>query len=363
MPNGSVGGAAAPAAGAPRAGVVGWDIGGVNTKVARVAGGRVLAAHAHPYEVQRAPAALGAVLRTLAEVVGVGPEDRHAVTMTAELSQMFRTKRDGVAFVLDAVAAALAGGATRVYAVDGRFLTLDAARMESLAVAASNWAATARLVARAHPDALLLDTGTTTTDVIPIVGGALVARGRTDPERLASGELVYTGAVRTPVEAIASHVPLGGELAGVSAEGFALAGDVHVWRGDLAPDDYSVAAPDGRPATREFAGERLARVVCADRELLDEPAVWAIADALAEAQAAAIEAAVRRVCARHPLLRRAVVTGVGAFLATRAARRAGLAVVSLAESIGDAAARCAPAAAVALLLDDDPAEGGRAEAG
>ena len=345
-------GAGASAAPAHGIGVVGWDIGGVNTKVARVAGGHVLAAHAHPYELQRAPTALGAVLRALAETVGASADDLHAVTMTAELSQFFRTKRDGVAFVLDAVLAALPSAAVCVYAVDGRFLDPRAARDAPLAVAASNWAATARLVARGYADALLLDTGTTTTDVVPIVGGALVARGRTDPERLASGELVYTGAVRTPAEAIVTHVPFGGALAGVSAEGFALSGDVHVWRGDLAPADYSVTAPDGRPPTREFAGERLARVVCADREILDEAGVSAIADAVAAAQVAQVAAAVGRVCARHPSLRRAVVTGVGAFIGARAARAAGLDVVSLADSLGEDAARCAPAAAVALLLAD-----------
>ncbi|HEY0776748.1 MAG TPA: hydantoinase/oxoprolinase family protein [Gemmatirosa sp.] len=346
MPN------AAGAPSAPARAVVGWDIGGVNTKVARVAGGRVLAAHVRPYELQRAPAALGDVLRALAATAGTEATDLHAVTMTAELSQLFRRKRDGVHFVLDAVTAVLPGAAVRVYTVDGRFLSPGAARAEPIAVAASNWAATARLVARRHPDALLLDTGTTTTDVVPIVGGALAACGRTDPERLASGALVYTGAVRTPTEAIASHVPLGGALAGVSAEGFALAGDVHVWRGDLAPGDYSVPAPDGRATTREFAGERLARIVCADRELLDDAGVSAIADALAAAQVARVVAAIERVRARHPALREAVVTGVGAFIGARAARAAGLDVVWLSESLGEDAARCAPAAAVALLLAD-----------
>src|SRR5207253_4148783 len=81
-----------------------------------------------------------------------------------------------------------------------------------------------------------------------------------------------------------STVPVGGRPTGVSAEGFALAGDVHVWRGDLAAADYSVPTPDGRPATREFAGERLARVVCADREMLDETDIGVIADALWDAQ-------------------------------------------------------------------------------
>jgi probable H4MPT-linked C1 transfer pathway protein len=332
-------------------GVIGWDVGGVNTKVAHVVGGEVLAVRGRPYELQRAPHALAPLLRELAAEVGADAAAAHAVTMTAELSQMFRTKREGVAFVLDAVEAAFPSSVIAVYAVDGRWLPPEEARRQPLAVAAANWAATAQVVAGHHPDALLVDIGTTTTDIIPIVGGAVAAEGHTDPERLASGELVYTGALRTPTEAIASHVPLGGLTAGVSAEGFALAGDVHVWRGDLAPADYTCPTPDGRPATREFAGVRLARVVCADRESLDEAAVSSIADALAGAQVARITGAIARVLAGHPSLRGAVVTGLGAFLGEAAARAAGLQVVPLAAEIGDRAARCAPAASVALLLE------------
>ena len=118
---------------------------------------------------------------------------------------------------------------------------------------------------------------------------------------------------------MAGAVPVAERVTGVSAEGFALAGDVHVWRGDLDPADYTVSTPDGRPATREFAGERLARVVCADRELLDEAAVSGIADALASAQVERIVAAIGRVVARHSSIRNAVVTGLGAFLGERAA--------------------------------------------
>ena len=186
---------------------------------------------------------------------------------------MFRTKRDGVAFVLDAVQAAFPADDIHVFAVDGRFLSpARCAAPDPLAVAAANWSATARSIAAHHPDALLVDVGTTTTDIMPIVDGKVAARGWTDPDRLASGELVYTGALRTPVEAIVSEVPYGDGTAGVSAEGFALAGDVHVWRGSLAPSDYTVPTPDGRPPTPEFCGERLARVICADRELIDRDA-------------------------------------------------------------------------------------------
>ena len=333
--------------------MIGWDIGGVNTKVARVESGALLHARSHPYEIQRDPLALVPLLRTLANAVGAAADDRHAVTMTAELSQMFRTKGQGVAFVIDAMTKAFPSASVHVFTVDGRFLSPADALNEPLAVAASNWAATASIAALDHPNGLLIDIGTTTTDIIPIVHGRPAALGTTDPARLASGELVYTGALRTPVEAIVHHAPLGASLAGVSAESFALIGDVHVWRCDLSPDDYTVSAPDQRPASREFAGERIARIVCADREMLDDRAISAIADAVADAQVDLIGRAIARVRERHETLQTAVVTGLGSFIAARAARQAGLSVIQLADALGVDGARCAPAAAVALLLERD----------
>lgn len=328
--------------------IVGWDIGGVNTKVARVVGTGVVAIGVRPFAIERERPALAPLLRELAHTVGVQATDLHAVTMTAELSQVFRTKREGVAFLLDAVDTAFPGACVRVYTVDGRFVSSDVARREPLAVAAANWAATARLVARAHPDCVLVDIGSTTTDVIPIVGGEVVARGRTDPERLREGELVYTGALRTPVEAITPVVELDDRPTGVSAEGFAIAADVHLWLGAIAAEDYTCPTPDGRPATRAYAAERLARVVCADREMLDDAAIDAIAARVADAQANRVAAALDGVRRLHPALRLAVVTGLGEFIAVRAAHRAGLGVASLSGLLGPAA-RHAPAAAVALL--------------
>lgn len=332
---------------------VGWDIGGVNTKVARLEDG-ALTVRSRPFELQRSPEALVNVLRDLAAEAGVtAGAFTCAVTMTAELSQMFRTKREGVRFVLDAVSVAFPNADIRVLTTRGEFVAPDAARRDPIAVAAANWVATARLVARRYATTLLIDVGTTTTDIIPIVDGQVVSAGLTDPERLASGELVYTGALRTPVEAIVREVPYRDGLAGVSAEAFALIGDVHLWRGRLAPGDYSVPTPDGRAASREFAGERLARVICADRELLDDADITCIADAVAAEQIKTIAAAIQRVRSRHASVRTAVITGLGEFMAKDAAKAAGLDVMSLADDFGVDAARYAPAAAVALLCADE----------
>jgi probable H4MPT-linked C1 transfer pathway protein len=332
--------------------IVGWDIGGANTKAAVVElepdGPSTARAVSEPLEMERNSALLVPTLRRLAAMLGAAPV-AHAVTMTAELSQAFRTKREGVGFVLDALGEALPGQPVKVYTVGGGFLEPTEARERPLEVAAANWAATARFVGRELPDCLLVDIGTTSTDIIPISGGEPAAAGRTDPERLLSGELVYTGALRTPVEAVARTVPLWGGHCPLAGERFALMGDVYLWVGALDSADYSVTPPDGRPATREFAGERLARSVCADADMLDEDAVGTIARALAEAQLETVVAGMRRVLARHPRLDTAVVAGLGDFIGAEAVRRLGLELIPLAERLGDAA-RTAPAAAVAWLL-------------
>jgi probable H4MPT-linked C1 transfer pathway protein len=270
--------------------------------------------------------------------------------MTAELSQTFRTKREGVQFVLQAFREAFREATTFVCTVDADFVSLGEACARPMLVAAANWVAAAQMVAGRHPNALLIDVGTTTTDIIPISQGRVVAVGRSDFERLASGELVYTGALRTPADAISQRISLRGAQVALSAEGFALVGDVHLWRGDLAEADYTVRAPDGRPVSREFVRERLLRLVCADREMLTDADVDEIADGVAAAQVDLIAASIRRVLIRVPLTS-ALVTGRGAFIAAAAARTCGLTVELLQDELGIAGARSAPAVAVAVLCE------------
>ena len=81
-------------------------------------------------------------------------------------------------------------------------LDYEGVKNNPLALAAANWIATAPLAAHIYPDCVLIDIGSTTTDIIPIKNGKECARGRTDLERLGTGELVYTGALRTNVATI-----------------------------------------------------------------------------------------------------------------------------------------------------------------
>ena len=327
--------------------IIGWDIGGANVKAARVdrAEHAEPAVAERPFALWREPHRLPHVLTDTAHQLGA--VRTMAATMTAELADCFATKREGVAFVLDALSTAFPGVNIQVYGLDGTFRSMDAARARPHRIAAANWLASATLAAKTFPDAWFIDVGSTTTDIIPILEGRVAARARTDPTRLRCGELVYTGALRTPVCAIVRTVPLRGRRCRVAAEHFAIAADAHLWLDHIAEHDYSCETPDGRGRSREDAAARLARMVCADLDTLNARDITIIADAVARAQVRHIAGAIRQV--RRRLGRRspcdAIIVGRGAFLGNRAAMDVGLAVR---EPRGSAFAT--PASAVAVLL-------------
>ncbi len=326
-------------------GVIGLDIGGVNTK-AVWRDGDALRTVLRPYDVVRDRDALTAVVRdVVAELTGQ-PAELTALTMTAELSDEFRTKRDGVGFVLDAVESAVPGRVL-VFTTAGELVGVAEARARPLEVAAANWVASALAVAAQHPDALMLDVGSTTADVIPIAAGRVAAAGRTDLDRLLAGELVYTGALRTDLAAIAPRVPVRGRWCPVASERFAISADVHLILGHVAPEAYTCPTPDGRPPTVEYARERVARLVCADVEQLGPGEVETIAAHLHAEQVSQIEAAARQVGTRFAGATPVVPLGVGAFLARAAAERLGRPVVEMPWS--PAQRDAAPAAALADL--------------
>ena len=334
----------------PSDSILGWDVGGANVKLARLDEDWRCAIVEQPFPLWREHVRLPAVLASMAAFAQPGAV--MGVTMTAELADCFATKRAGVAFVVGSFESAFPASPLWIYGVDGRFRTAADARAHPLDVAAANWMAGATLVARSVRDALFIDVGSTTTDIIPIVDGRVVAEGRTDTERLQTGELVYTGCLRTPLAAILRSAPIGRAKSPVASEQFAIAADVYRWLGDIDGLEYTCETPDGRGRSREEAAARLARVVCADREMLDDDAVTAIAEHAARAQTRGIAHGIRQVLRRlgRAAPRVAAVAGSGAFLARRAACAAGLAPRDVSEEIGIGAARAVPAAAVALLL-------------
>jgi probable H4MPT-linked C1 transfer pathway protein len=323
--------------------VLGLDIGGANLKAATPD----KRAAAVPFALWKQPDRLPAVL---AELVARFPDaDELAVTMTGELCDCFETKRAGVDAILTAVEHAAAGRPVTVWTTDGAFVNTEEARRNYLKVASANWHALATFAGRHVPNgrALLLDVGSTTTDIIPLLFGAPHTRGRTDWERLASGELVYVGVRRTPVCAV---YPVR-----VCAELFATTQDVYVVLGRLPEDSQDVGTADGRPLTRSYSLARLARMLGGDADTLTREEITSFALRVHEETLDTLRAGVGTACLwvdqDEPMT--VIVAGAGEFLAREViARPRGLTVLlvlSLNDELGPDVSACAPAYAVAVL--------------
>lgn len=331
--------------------VIGLDVGGANTKAAVVDPGQPVRTVSEPYEVWRDPDAMSGVIEAVVAQLGLDGAPV-ALTTTAELVDVFASKREGVLHVLDAAHRALGGRRLRVLTTAGELIGLDAARAAPLECAAANWMATALLLARSLPDAILVDCGGTTTDLVPIIGGSVAATGRTDLERLLAGELVYTGALRTNIAAVLPHVPIGDRQCPVSSELFAIAADAHLLRGNLSPEQCTCTFPDGRGTSPGEVRARLARVVCADPEQLAAGDLETIAAAVEEAQIASIAAALARVAGRLPAGVPVLAVGVGAFLARAAAARCGLPVHEDVSPLNGTGGDVAAAVALSVIARD-----------
>ena len=268
--------------------MIGIDVGGANLKVAVENG----------VHTRYCPLWEGSPLRELLGSYARHGEDAAAVVMSGELADCFATRAEGISWIVDTVREVFPSAL--FYGTDARFHDRAVP-----ALAAANWLASADFLRERHPGALLVDMGSTTTDVVPLADFSSLL-GLTELDRLQRGYLVYTGLLRTTVPAVLREVALDGVATPVSAEYFACSADAHLVLGHIEEGDYAGDAPDRGGKDRASCLRRLARVVCSDLEEIGESGAMAVASAFRERQRELVQAAIDRARAR---------TGAGEVLA------------------------------------------------
>lgn len=342
--------------------VIGWDIGGAHVKAAWIADGRLREALQWPCPLWQG---LSQLDDALAQARARWPwmhRALHAVTMTGEMADGFSHRAEGVRAIAGRMALQ-PGIGLRFFAAEAGWIAPQGVAAHWEAIASANWLATAELAARRVGDGLLVDIGSTTCDLIPLRHGRVAARGRTDAQRLQSGELVYQGVVRTPLCALAQRIDFDGRPHNVMNELFATTADVYRLTGELDPAHDQHPAADGGPKDPLGSRRRLARMVGRDAAEAADGTWLAFAQAWRLRQLALLGESLDRVLAASALPPHAplVAAGCGGFLVealAAARRRPGLhfAWQAVRREAGTGAALlqqaqlCAPAVAVGTLL-------------
>jgi probable H4MPT-linked C1 transfer pathway protein len=339
--------------------VLGLDIGGANTKAAliTVKNGETqnVSVLSQYFPIWKNPQKLVDLLLELTEKLGCAPEVV-GVTMTAELSDAYQTKREGITHILSCVQKAFKTLPIYVLTVDTELVTPEFALCAPLKVASANWAATGWIVAQKIPDCVVIDVGSTSTSIIPVKKGAVCAVGKTDLEKLVCGELIYTGSLRTNLAAIVNEIPTKAGKAKVSSELFAQSGDVHLILGNITPKEYTADTTDGRGKSVSEALARLARLVCADTDMLNAQELTEMAFFIYQQQILQVAEGLNKVysrikadkCGLVPI----VVTGLGKeFIAKEASKKIGAdKIIDLGATLQDNFTLATPAVGVALMV-------------
>jgi probable H4MPT-linked C1 transfer pathway protein len=328
--------------------IVGLDVGGAHLKVARLEDGRLNGVRQIACALWEGTDRLDAALDEAMEIAGAATV--YAVTMTAELTEIFESREAGVGAIVRRLCERLKGD-IRVFMGLRGLATPEAALADPLSVASANFLASALVIAGRQPRSLLIDMGSTTTDIIACDR----PQGLTDAERLQTGELVYTGLTRTPVASVATRAPLAGVWQGVARDAFATMADVRRIAGELADGVDVHATTDGRGKSQEESLKRFARGFGRDGDIRHLATWRASAQYVIERQLRSIHDGAMQVLSRPGADIAGVVTaGIGAPVAGTIASRLGLPAIDFGALI-DAppelrlwATACAPAVAVAL---------------
>ncbi|MFG1478398.1 hydantoinase/oxoprolinase family protein [Xanthobacter sp. V4C-4] len=333
--------------------LLGWDVGGAHLKRAVLdATGRLVAVDLAPCALWQGLDRLDAAIASLPPA----PAAPCVVTMTGELTDLWPDRATGVVGLAAALAQRL-GPETRFYAGPDGFVPQAAARAHADTIASANWHATAAALALRQPAGVLVDIGSTTSDLLYFAGQQIKCRGYTDAERMVSGELLYCGAARTPVMALGPTLPFRGAHVPLMMEYFATTADVHRLTGEL-PDHADLhPTADGGAKTREASARRLLRMVGRDLGPCALAEAEALAAYAAELQLQRLHGALALVLSAHgvPPAVPLVGAGVGRFLAAALAARAGRPYLDAGrllagnDTLAAGAADCAPAVAVAIL--------------
>ena len=289
------------------------------------------------------------LIELIEKICPVSEIDAVGISMTAELVDAYDTKKEGVLDVVRKCEETFTCPIAYV-GVDG-MLSKEEIEKTPLKAAAANWIATAQIATLISDNCIFIDTGSTTTDIIPIRDAKECAIGKSDFDRSATGELVYTGTLRTNIASFLDKVELNGKEYRVASELFAQTADVYMVLDLITEKDYICDTFDGEGKSKIDCARRIARVVCADLEMLSMEDIVEMSEFIHQKQVEQIADGLRQVHETQNL-DLIVTTGLGKDILDRpAAELLGLEVKSMGDILSDDECTVAPAIGTAVMME------------
>lgn len=260
--------------------IVGWDIGGAHIKLAYCNANQLLVDQIS-CPLWKGIDELTTMLPTLSAHLPAHI-DTHHITMTGELVDCFDDRQQGVRAIITALQNHLTG-TIKVFSLHG-LISPQQAYDQPHDVASMNWLASVKALAKKYKNATFIDMGSTTTDILQIRNHKLCSDAISDFDRLRTGELVYTGVVRSCVNTVADSVLFQSQQIPLIAENFAVTADIYRILKRLPPHADLGDTMDGKEKNQYASLVRLARMCGLDYSEDDYTDWYAVAESLMHKQ-------------------------------------------------------------------------------
>lgn len=216
----------------------------------------------------------------------------------------FSSIKEGTHYVIDIVGKICGEGKVRYPGLPCHLYTAEEAKKDYLKVAARNWVATSYLASPyldLFEHGLVIDCGTTSTDIIPVIDSCPITLEDNDQVymRLRTNELLWSGLYFTLISQVSNTVTLDGEEFRIKSSSRFLSFDIYVVLGLISAEDIAAKyynwLQEMRLVSYDSSIDKMLDLICADRDVLGVHDAKKIAAFLAEKQVENTENSIKKV--------------------------------------------------------------------
>ncbi len=249
---------------------LGWDIGGAHTKLSTIK------PNSSAFDIYKCHLweSTNPLKKIISSICGKYKKKFNVIniiTMSGEMSDIFESRSKGVKYILNIFDTVNKNN--YVFSIKKPFFFKLSKSISSESISSANWFATAKFLETKINNAIAIDIGSTTTDIMLIKEGKCINKNYSDLLRLQSSELIYMGVLRTPVHAVTKEILSHQKRFPIIPENFSNMSDVYSILSDINPKiDYSDSC-DHKSKSYRNSLRRLSRILGFDYESKNEKTV------------------------------------------------------------------------------------------
>ena len=233
------------------------------------------------------------------------------ITMTAEMCDYFKKRKKGVKKIIKHIRKGLNKNVYFWENLNNKSFSMDPSYKN---VASMNWLATGKFISKKISNSIVIDLGSTTTDLVFIRKNQIINKGFTDLKRLILSELIYTGFTRTPLFGITDKLKFNKKNYSLLPENFANISDVYRVLKKTSSKIDLFDTMDGRSKSFSNSLRRVARNFGFDYKNKKKKLILSLCEEIEKIQFSKITASIKQNLRRHKMSKKEVsliICGIG----------------------------------------------------